>query len=91
MAIILMWITLIVIVVVIVVLAVYLISFALALTAANRNLKQLAGGLELVQSHTDPLPQELTTINGALVELLHGLQSVDAHLGGIVRVFTRGR
>ncbi|GAC1342229.1 MAG: hypothetical protein NVS3B14_06870 [Ktedonobacteraceae bacterium] len=89
MAIVLMWITLIVVALVIVVIAVYLISFILALTAANRNLKQLAGGLELIVSHSEPLPQELATINGALVELLHGLQSVDAHLTGIVRVFKR--
>ena len=89
MATVLMWITLIVVALVVVVLAVYLISFILALVAANRNLKQLAGGLELIASQSDPLPQELTTINGALVELLHGLQSVDAHLAGIVRVFKR--
>lgn len=89
MAIVLMWITLVVVALVVVVLAVYLISFILALAAANRNLKQLAGGLELIQSHSDPLPQELTTINGALVALLHGLQSVDAHLDGIVRLFKR--
>jgi hypothetical protein len=84
-----MWITLIVVALVVVVLAVYLISFILALVAANRNLKQLAGGLELIASQSDPLPRELTTINGALVELLHGLQSVDGHLAGIVRVFKR--
>lgn len=89
MAIILMWITLIVFALVILVLAFYLISFALALLGANRNLKKLAGGLEAVQSHSDPLPQELTTINGALVALLHGLQSVDAHLAGIGRAFKR--
>ncbi len=89
MATVLMWITLVVVALVVVVLAVYLISFILALAAANRNLKQLAGGLELIQSHSDPLPQELTTINGALVALLHGLQSVDAHLDGIVRLFKR--
>lgn len=91
MAMILMWITLVVVALVVVVLAVYLISFALTLVAANRNLKQLVGGLEAIQSHSDPLPQHLTTINGALVELLHGLQSVDGHLAGIVRVFTRAR
>lgn len=89
MAIILMWITLAVVALVVVVLAFYLISFALALTAANRNLKRLVGGLEAIQAHSDPLPQHLTTINGALGTLLSGLQSVDAHLAGIVRVFKR--
>ncbi len=89
MAIILMWITLVVVALVVVVLAFYLISFALALTRANRNLKQLVGGLEAIQSHSEPLRQHLTTINGALVELLRGLQSVDAHLAGIVRLFKR--
>jgi len=85
----LMWITLAIVAVVVLVLAVYLISVALALASANRNLKQLAGGLEAIQSHSEPLPGYLTTINGALVELLHGLQSVDGHLAGIGRVFKR--
>jgi uncharacterized protein YoxC len=89
MATVLMWITIIVVALVIVVIAVYLIGVALALIGANRNLKKLAGGLEAIESHSDPLPQYLTTINGALVELLHGLQSVDAHLAGIGRLFKR--
>lgn len=87
MGIVLMWITLIVVALVVVVLAFYLIGTALALTAANRNLQQLAGGLEAIQSHSEPLPQDLTTINGALVQLLAGLRSVNGHLAGIGRVF----
>lgn len=89
MGLVLMWITLIVLALVVVVLAIYLISVALALAAANRNLKQLAGGLEAIQGHSQPLPKDLTTINGALITLLQGLQSVDAHLVGIARVFRR--
>ena len=89
MGLVLMWITLVVLALVVVVLAVYLVSVALALAAANHNLKQLAGGLEAIQGHSQPLPRDLTVINGALVALLQGLQSVDAHLVGIAHVFRR--
>jgi hypothetical protein len=89
MATVLTWITLAVLAVVVLVLATYLILIGVALMRANRNLKLLAGGLAAIQGHSQPLPAHLTTINGALVTLLHGLQSVDGHLAGIARLFKR--
>jgi uncharacterized protein YoxC len=87
MAVVLTWITLAVTALVVLVLVVYLVAVALALTRANRSLVQLAGGLEVIESHSRPLPEQLTTINGALAALLGGLRSVDGHLVGIRRVF----
>jgi hypothetical protein len=87
MATVLTWITLAATAVVVVVLVVYLVAVALALTRANRGLAQLAGGLEAIESHSHPLPEDLATINGALTTLLGGLRSVDRHLIGIRQVF----
>ncbi len=84
----LMWITLVVLALVVLVLAFYLISVIFTLTKANRKLVQLAGGLEAIRDHTQPLPQHLTTINGALADLQQGLRSVDSHLVGIAGVFS---
>ena len=36
--------------------------------------------LEAVRDHTAPLPEKLTTINGALGALLGGLEAADRHL-----------
>ncbi len=81
------WITLLVAALVVLVLVGYLVAVALALGRANRSLAQLAGGLEAIESHSRPLPGQLTTINGALSTLLGGLRSVDGHLVGIRRAF----
>jgi hypothetical protein len=81
------WITLLVAAVVVVVLVGYLIAAGLALTRANRSVAQLAAGLEAIQAHSHPLPEQLTTINNALGTLLGGLRSVDSHLIGIRKVF----
>ncbi len=81
------WITIAVTALVVLVLVAYLVAVALALTRANRSLAQLAEGLEAIESHSRPLPEQLTTINGALAALLGGLRSVDGHLVGIRRVF----
>jgi hypothetical protein len=81
------WITLLVAAIVVLILVGYLVAVGLALARANRSLAQLAGGLEAIESHTHPLPEDLTTINTALGALLGGLRSVDQHLVGIRKVF----
>jgi len=40
----------------------------------------------MIESHSGPLPEQLTAINGALAALCDGLRSVDGHLVGIRRV-----
>ncbi|GAC1341725.1 MAG: hypothetical protein NVSMB29_12640 [Candidatus Dormibacteria bacterium] len=73
--------------VVVIVLAVTLILTLVALWGARRAADQLAAGLEAVVENTASVPEQLPTINGALVQLLEGLQSVDGHLGGAARAF----
>lgn len=67
------------------VLAVTLILTAYHLRRAATFAEQLAGGLEAVRGHTAPLPEHLTTINGALVQLKGGLLSVDGHYATLAR------
>lgn len=87
MAAVLTGITLLVAALVVVVLVGYLVAVGLALARANRSLAQLAGGLEAIDTHSHPLPDNLTTINNALATLAGGLRSVDSHLVGIRKVF----
>lgn len=79
--------TLITVALVVVALAGYLIAIAWALVQARRSVAAIADGLEAVAGHTGPLPERLTTINGALAELLAGLQAADRHLGRVAAVF----
>jgi energy-coupling factor transporter transmembrane protein EcfT len=81
------WVTFGVAIVVVIVLAVTLILTLAALRAARGDATKLAGGLEAVVANTDSVPEQLTAINGALVQLLVGLQSVDGHLAGAARAF----
>ena len=55
-------------------LAGYLIAIAWALLDTRRSVAAIADGLEAVAGHTAPLPEKLTTINGALGALLGGLR-----------------
>ena len=82
--------TLITVLLVVLALAGYLIAIAMALVAARRSVAAIADGLEAVAGHTQPLPEKLTTINGALVQLLTGLQAADRHLGRVATVFKLG-
>ena len=82
--------TLITVALVVVALAGYLIAIVVQLMAAKRSVAAIADGLEAVAGHTDPLPEKLTTINGALVQLLTGLQAADRHLGRVATVFKLG-
>lgn len=65
---------------VVVALAGYLIAIAWALLDTKRSVAAIADGLEAVRDHTAPLPEKLTTINGALGALLGGLEAADGHL-----------
>jgi hypothetical protein len=65
---------------VVVALAGYLIAIAWALLDTRRSVAAIADGLEAVRDHTTPLPEKLTTINGALGALLGGLETASGHL-----------
>jgi hypothetical protein len=82
--------TLITVALVVVALAGYLIAIAWALIQTRRSVAAIADGLEVVAGHTQPLPDKLTTINGALSQLLTGLQAADRHLGRVATVFRLG-
>ena len=82
--------TLITVALVVAALAGYLIAIAVALVGAKRSVAAIADGLEAVAGHTEPLPDKLTTINGALVQLLIGLRAADGHLGRVATVFKLG-
>lgn len=82
--------TLVTVALVVLALAGFLIGIAWALHAAKRSVAAIADGLEAVAGHTAPLPEKLTTINGALVQLLTGLQAADRHLGRGATVFKLG-
>ena len=82
--------TLVIAALVVLALAGYLIAIAWALLDARRSVAAIADGLEAVRDHTAPLPDKLTTINGALGALLGGLETADGHVGRAARVFGLG-
>ncbi len=82
--------TILVVVAIVLVLVVYLSATIIQLRRADRNLTQLAGGLRAIQGHVRPLPEHLTTINGALDTLRDDLAGTDRHLVGVRRVLGRG-
>ena len=79
--------TLVAVALVVLALAGCLIAIAVALLGARKNVIAIANGLEAVAANTSPLPEKLTTINGALVSLLGGLKAADGHLGRAATVF----
>ena len=79
--------TLIVIAIVVLALAGYLIAIAWALLDTRRSVAAIADGLEAVRDYTGPLPEKLTTINGALGALLGGLETANRHLERTAGVF----
>ena len=81
--------TLLAVLIVVLALVIYLVLIIMALRGASRNLYQLAGGLAAVVKDTQPLPQKLTTINGALGQLLSDLVGAEGHLGAVARLLTR--
>ena len=82
--------TLVTVALVVLALAGYLMAIVWQLVAAKRSIAAIADGLEIVAGHTAPLPEKLTTINAALVQLLTGLQAADRHLGRVATVFKLG-
>ncbi len=85
----LMYISLAVVLIVVLALVVYLLGIIIALRRASRNLYQLAGGLDAIVKDTQPLPDKLSTINGALSQLLAGLLAVDGDLAAVAKLFGR--
>ncbi len=85
----LLYISLAVVLIVVLVLVVYLLGIIIALRRASRNLYQLAGGLDAIVKDTQPLPDKLSTINGALGQLLAGLLAVDGDLATVAKLFGR--
>ena len=79
--------TLITVALVVIALAGYLIAIAWALLDTRRSVAAIADGLVAVRDHTAPLPEKLTTINGALGALLGGLEAADRHLARAAGVF----
>jgi len=79
--------TLITVALVVIALVGYLIAIAWALLQTKRSVAAIADGLEAVVGHTAPLPEKLTTINGALGQLLNVLRAADRHLGRAATVF----
>ncbi|MBA2712146.1 MAG: hypothetical protein H0U55_01135 [Rubrobacteraceae bacterium] len=81
--------TLVAVAIVVLVLVVYLVGIAYYLWRADQHLVKLAGGLQAVQGHAEPLPEHLGTINGALKALRDDLRGTDWHLEGVGRILER--
>lgn len=86
---ILTYLTLAAVAVVVLVLVVYLVGIAYYLRRADRHLAKLVEGLRATQGHAEPLPEHLSTINGALGALRGNLRGTDGHLEGVERMLDR--
>ena len=64
----------------------YLLGIIYALWSTGTKLKQLAGGLVAIRDNTQPLPEDIPAINGALIALLERLLLVNGNLAAIVKV-----
>lgn len=82
-------ITIVALLLVVLILVWYLVRIIIALRNASDNLGQLAQGLDKIAKDSHPLPEKLTTINGALEKLLQGLLSVNGHLAAVARLLGR--
>ena len=80
------YVTLAVLLIVVVALVIYLLLIIRALRGANDNLNQLAAGLNQIVEDTQPLPQKMETINGALDKLLQGLLAANQHLAAVAHL-----
>ena len=83
---ILTYITVVIVALVVLILVIYLILTIFHLRRAGNHLQKLAGGLQKIADDTAPLKGKVNTINGALLQLLSGLGSVDNHLITIAKV-----
>lgn len=79
------WVTIVLAAVYVVVLAGTVGMVTYYLRSAARLARQLADGLDAVSRSTEPVPEHLSTINGALVGLQQRLASLDGHLAGLLR------
>lgn len=73
------------------VLAIYLILIAVSLIRANRNLAQLVKGLKAIRDNTDPLAQDISTINSVATTLRDQFTVVDRHLRDVIHSVTGER
>jgi len=78
--------TLVAVALVVLVLVVYLVGIAYYLWRADRHLAKLVGGLRAIQGNARPLPEHLSTINGAFKALREDLSGTRRHLEGVSRV-----
>ncbi|GEM_PF-925641 len=74
--------------VVVIVLVIYLVGIIIALWKTKNDLAKLAGGLIAVRDNTQPLPENIESINGGLSALLSELLNVNGNLAAIVGVAT---
>ena len=81
--------TLAVVAVVVLALVIYLLLIIKTLYNANKHLSELAEGLQEIRNHTEPLPEKMTTINGALSQLLSRLLAVNEDLAAVARLLGR--
>ena len=79
--------TLITVALVVIALAGYLIAIAWALLDTPQASPRSPTDSRSSADHTAPLPEKLTTINGALGALLGGLEAADRHLERAATVF----
>jgi hypothetical protein len=79
--------TLIAVALVVLALAGYLTAIAWSLSRTCKSVAAIADGLEAVRAHARPLPDKLTTINGALGALHGGLEAAASHVDRASRVF----
>lgn len=86
---ILVYLTIAAVAIVVLVLVVYLVGIAYYLRKADGHLVKLVGGLRAIRGHARPLPEDLATINGALIALRGLLKGTDRHLAGADQVFAR--
>ena len=83
------YLTLAVVLIVVLALVIYLLLIIRALRGTNAKLAQLATGLNQIAQDTEPLPEKLTTINGALKHLLDGLLAANGNLAAVARLLER--
>ncbi|CAN5720092.1 hypothetical protein BH23CHL2_BH23CHL2_35340 [soil metagenome] len=88
---ILLYLTLAAVALLILVLVYHLVMIAYHLRRAHQSLSALAGGLRAIQGHAEPLPEKLTTINGAMIGLRDLLGGTDGNLAAVERVLGVGQ
>ncbi|MBI5033734.1 MAG: hypothetical protein HZB51_24720 [Chloroflexi bacterium] len=78
-----------IVLIVVVLLVYFLLGIIIALSQGNKHLYELAAGLGAIEKDTEPLAKKMTTINGALEQLLASLVAVDTHLAAVAKILGR--